>query len=86
MPPLVADGTRKPKSRAATEASSPLAPAAVFQAAREIAQAACPLETAAQVLQAAPVAERTFAPETTSPAARPLPVPNTWTSILLMAA
>ena len=68
------------------EASSPLASAAIFQAVREIPQMACPVETAAQVFQAAPVAERTFAPETASPAARPLPVPNTWTSTLLMSA
>ena len=84
--PIVAAVSLKLKSSAATVALSALAPAAVFQAEREISQIACPLDGAAQVPQAAPVAERTVAPDTASDDARPLPVPKTWTATLSMSA
>ena len=74
--PVVAVVSLKLKSSAATLSLSALAPAAVFQAAREISQIAWPLDAAAQVLQVAPLAETMPAPETASAAARPLPAPK----------
>ena len=67
----------KLKSSAATSSLLLLAPAAVFQDPRSIAQIEWPLAYVSQVLQAAPVEERTPAPETASAASRPLPAPKT---------
>ena len=80
------EASLKLKSSAATAAVSSLAPAAVFQAEREISQIACPLDGDAQVPQAAPDEERTVAPDTASDDARPLPVLKTWTATLSMSA
>ena len=73
-PPDVAAVSLKLKSSAATETSSLLAPAADFQAAREIAQLAKPVEGRAQVpLHERPLKAQIVPVESASLIARPLP-------------